>query len=328
MPVSNSRCQQKLRCVSLDNNVCWSLLRLLSPMKVFLTGATGFVGSHLLRRLLSDGHQVRALVRANRSIPDQGWGTLEQVEGDLSSKELAGYMAACDATINLVGIICEQGSSTFETVHHLGTLSLVNAARKAGVHRFVQMSALGARASNATAYHLTKFAAEEEVRNSGIPYVILRPSLIFGPGSAFIQQMIDTMKPVPFVRPVAGTGEYRFQPIHIEDVIECFTQSLTNAIALGKTIELVGPEQVTLNEITDAIAACMKVRKVPVHIPMPLMKAAAMVFSVLPIKPPVTLAQLRMLEEGSVADAAQMRETFNITPAGFREALKNDFGSL
>ena len=297
-------------------------------MKVFLTGGTGFVGSHLLRRLLRDGHRVRTLVRANKSIADQGWGTLEQVEGDLSSKELAKYIAGCDAVINLVGIIREQGSSTFETVHHRGTLNLVDAARKARVHRFVQMSALGARASNATAYHLTKFAAEEEVRRSGIPFVILRPALIFGQGSAFIQQMITIMKAVPFVRLVAGTGEYRFQPIHISDVIECFTQSLTNTRAGGKTIELVGAEQVTLNEITDAIAACMKVRKVPVHIPMPLMKAAGMGFSVLPIKPPVTIDQLRMLEEGSVADGAQMRETFNITPAGFREALKDDFGSL
>lgn len=297
------------------------------PMKVFLTGATGFVGSHLLRRLLRDGHHVRALVRANKNIA-HGGETLEQVEGDLSSKELVGYMGARDAVINLVGIIHEQGSRAFETVHHLGTRNLVNAARKNGVHRFVQMSALGARPSDATAYHLTKFAAEEEVRKSGIPFVILRPSLIFGPGSAFIQQMIAIMKAVPFVRPVAGTGEYRFQPIHIDDVIECFTQSLTNAIAGGKTVELVGAEQVTLNEINDAIAACMKVTKIPVHIPMPLMKAAATVFSVLPIKPPVTIDQLRMLEEGSVADSAQMRETFNITPAGFREALKNDFGSL
>lgn len=326
MPASNSRCRRN-SAVFFWMTAFAGFQGVAEPMKVFLTGATGFVGSHLLRRLLRDGYHVRALVRANKNIAP-GRGTLEQVEGDLSSKELAGYMAGCDAAINLVGIIREQGSSTFETVHHLGTLNLVNAARKAGVRRFVQMSALGARASNATTYHLTKFAAEEEVRKSEIPFVILRPSLIFGPGSAFIQQMIAIMKAVPFVRPVAGTGEYRFQPIHIDDVIECFTQSLTNAKAGGKTIELIAVEQVTLNEINDAIAACTKVAKIPVHIPMPLMKAAAMMFSVLPIKPPVTIDQLRMLEEGSVADSAQMRETFNITPAGFREALKNDFGSL
>ena len=297
-------------------------------MKVFLTGATGFVGSHLLQRLLRDGHQVRALVRTGKRLRDPESGTLEQVDGDLSSKDLITYMAGCDAVINLVGIIREQGSNTFDAIHHVGTRNLVDAAHKSSVLRFVQMSALGARANNATQYHLTKFAAEEEVRRSGIPYVILRPSLIFGPGSAFIQQMVTITRAVPFVRPVAGTGNYRFRPIHINDVVECFAQSLTSARAGGKTIELVGAEEVSLNEITDAIAACLKVKKLAVHIPMPLMKTAAVVFATLPIAPPVTLAQLRMLEEGSVADPGPMREMFNITPAGFREALKRDLGCL
>src|SRR5437588_11923946 len=111
-------------------------------MNIFLTGATGFVGSHMLRRLLRDGHQVRALVRHRGKLEGN---KLEEVEGDIVHSNLAEHIAGCDAVINLVGIIYEQGSATFEAVHHQGTKNLVEAARKNGVRRFVQMSALGAR---------------------------------------------------------------------------------------------------------------------------------------------------------------------------------------
>lgn len=295
-------------------------------MRVFLTGATGFVGSHLLPRLLRDGHHVRTLVRRKQPLAVPDSGALEQVEGDLSSKQLASYMAGCDAVINLVGIIYEQGSSTFEAVHHVGTRNLIEAARVNRIRRFIQMSALGARPSGANAYHATKFAAEEEVRRSAIPHVILRPSLIFGPGSAFIAQMIGLMRAIPFIRPVAGTGEYRFRPIHVNDVAECFAQSLVSRDAEGKSVELVGAEEVTLEEIADSIARCLNIKKIPVHIPMPVMKAAAALLGVLPIRPPVTLVQLRMLEEGSTADPAPMQQIFRINPAAFRTALQSDLG--
>ncbi len=267
---------------------------------------------------------MRGLVRCRGSLKPMHSELVEEVEGDLSSTDFVQKMDGCDAVINLVGIIYERGSSTFEAVHHIGTRNLVEAARKNGVPRFVQMSALGARASNASAYHTTKFAAEEEVRNSAIPYVILRPSLIFGPGSAFIQQMIRLMRTAPFLRPVAGTGEYRFRPIHVSDVVECFAQALTNVKADGKTIDLVGGEELTLNEIGDTVADCLNVTKAVVHIPMPLMKLVAAMFAALPVKPPVTPVQLRMLEEGSTADPALMQQVFGITPLGFCEAIRRD----
>jgi uncharacterized protein YbjT (DUF2867 family) len=298
-------------------------------MKVFLTGATGFVGSHMPARLLADGHIVRALVRRRGVLrsAEAPTGRLEEVQDDINSENLTKRLAGCDAVINLVGIIYEHGAATFERIHHEGTRNLVEAARKNGVKRFVQMSALGARPTNASAYHTTKFAAEEEVRNSGIPWVVLRPSLIVGPGSAFVKQMMEVMLAAPFVRPIPGTGKYRFRPVDIDDVVECFTQSLTNPAATGQSIDLVGGEELTLDEMAEQIAACLDVRKGALHVPMPLMKAAAMFFSLLPIKPPVTLVQLRMLEEGSTADPTAMKRIFSIEPQGFRVGVRRYLSS-
>lgn len=293
-------------------------------MRVFLTGATGFVGSHLLRRLLRDGHQVRALVRRRGAkLPDADvTGEVDELEGDVTTANLVDALAGCEAVINLVGIIAEQGKQTFRAIHYEGTRNLVNAARNKGLKRFVQMSALGARPGDASPYHTTKFAAEEEVRRSGISWVVLRPSLIFGPGSAFVQQMFDVMRTAPLIRPVPGNGEYRFRPVHVDDVAECFTQALSNSAAIGQTINLVGGEELTLNEIAGEIASCLGIHKTVVHVPIPLMKMAAAFFSVLPITPPVTAVQIRMLEEGSTADPEPMTRIFGIEPIAFRAGLR------
>jgi len=293
-------------------------------MKVFLTGATGFVGSHMLARLLADGHTVRALVRRRGTLraADAPAGRLEEVKGDITSNSLSDFVRGCDTVINLVGIIYEHGAETFERIHHHGTRNLVEAARQNGVKRFIQMSALGARPTNASAYHTTKFAAEEEVRNGGIPFVVLRPSLIVGPGSAFVKQMVKVVRAAPFIRPVPGTGKYRFRPVHVDDVVECFAQSLTNPGATGQTIDLVGGEELTLDEIGNAIADQLGVRKAALHIPMPVMKASAAIFSILPVAPPVTSVQLRMMEEGSTADPDPMMRIFHTQPEGFRAGLR------
>jgi uncharacterized protein YbjT (DUF2867 family) len=293
-------------------------------MKVFLTGASGFVGSHMLRRLLDDGYDVRALVRRRGALAggSSDGSRVEEVEGEINSPTLTAQVAGCDAVINLVGIIQERGRATFEAVHHLGTKNLVEAARINGVKRFVQMSALGARPKDASPYHTTKFAAEEELRNSGIPCVILRPSLIFGPGSAFVNQMANVMRTTPLVRPIPGTGKYRFRPVHVDDVVECFVQSLTGETAVGQTIDLVGGEELALDEIGDEIASCLGVRKIVLHIPMPIMKSMATLFSFLPIKAPVTQVQLRMLTEGSTADPVPMKRIFGIEPIAFRPGLR------
>jgi uncharacterized protein YbjT (DUF2867 family) len=151
---------------------------------------------------------------------------------------------------------------------------------------------------------------------------VLRPSLIFGPGSAFVQQMVEVMQAAPLIRPVPGTGEYRFRPVDVDDVAECFCQALANPSASSQTVELVGGEELTLNEIAEEIADCLGIRKAVVHMPIPLMKMAAAFFAMLPITPPVTAVQIRMLEEGSTADPDKMKRIFHIEPMGFRDGMR------
>jgi uncharacterized protein YbjT (DUF2867 family) len=288
-------------------------------MKVFLTGATGFVGKHLLERLLVEGHAVRALVREPQTAVSAEHGKAELVAGDVvEGTGLDEGMRGCDAVIHLVGIIMEKGTNTFERVHHLGTRNVVEAAKRTGIKRFVQMSALGAHADGAAAYQTTKWKGEQEVRQSGIPFCILRPSLIFGPGDGFVTQMMATMRSAPLFRPVPGDGTPKFRPISIEDVTLCFLRALTTEAATDQTIDLGGADELTLNEVLAEIARCANVRKPAVHIPMPLMVAGAIVMQKLLKNPPVTVDQLSMLREGSTCDIGPMKRIFGLSPKEFK----------
>jgi uncharacterized protein YbjT (DUF2867 family) len=288
-------------------------------MKVFLTGATGFVGKHMLERLLAEGHAVRALVRDPQKVNLAEHGKVDLVAGDVvEGTRLDAGMQGCDAVIHLVGIIVEKGANTFERVHHLGTRNVVEAAKRTGIKRFVQMSALGVRSDGVAPYQITKWKGEEEVRQSGISFCVLRPSLIFGEGDGFVTQMVATMRSAPLFRPVPGDGTPKFRPIAVEDVTTCFARALTYEAATNQTVDLGGADELTLNEVLAEIARCAGIRKPAVHIPMSLMMAGATVAQKLPKNPPVTVDQLRMLQQGSTCDIEPMKRIFGINPRGFR----------
>jgi uncharacterized protein YbjT (DUF2867 family) len=291
-------------------------------MKVFLTGATGFVGGHMLHRLLAEGHSVSALVRnpekANR-LEARG---VELVRGDVVQADgLDEGLKGSDAAIHLVGIIVENGNATFENVHYLGTRNVVEAAKRNGIRRFIQMSALGVRADGVAPYQTTKWKAEEVVRQSGIPYCILRPSVIFGPDDGFVTQMLDVMRKAPLFRPVPGDGKPRYRPIFIDDLTECFSRALVLESATNKAIGLGGADELSLNQILAEIALQAGIRKPAVHVPLPLMFMGAAIAQRLPGRPPVTVDQLRMLREGSTCEIGPMIEILSVRPRGFREGL-------
>lgn len=297
-----------------------------NDMKIFLTGATGFVGRNVLKRLLLDGHEVCILLRPRKSpLIDLGFAgevpiekkTMHHVFGDVvTGSGLDKGILGCNAVIHLVGIIVEKGINTFEAVHHVGTRNVVEAAKRAGVTRFIHMSAIGVRKNGVAEYQRSKWRGEEEVRRSGIAYCIIRPSLIFGPGDGFVTQMMGLMKKAPLFRPVPGKGTPKFRPIFVNDVAFCFARALTENAATNTTVELGGPNEMTLDEVLAEIARCAGVSKPVVHIPMPLMFLGAVLARMLP-NPPVTADQLRMLAEGSTCEIGAMKRIFGLSPRAF-----------
>jgi uncharacterized protein YbjT (DUF2867 family) len=294
------------------------------PMRIALTGGTGFVGGAVLRQLLRRGHEVRLLVRrAERAARLKDFGGVELVAGGLEDEaSLQALVEGSDAVVHLVGIIAEHGEQTYQRVHVDGTARLAAAARAAGVRRFAHMSALGARTdASATAYHRSKAAGEDAVRQSGLAHVILRPALIAGPGNVPLKLMCDLLRLAP-VLPVVGDGRYRLQPVWLEDVAEAFAVGLERPDLLG-TFEVAGPERLTWHEVLDRLETALGVRRPRVGVPLPLVRLGALGGDLLPHIAPITTEQLQMLLEGTTTDANAIETRFGIRPRAFAEVARD-----
>lgn len=292
-------------------------------MKIAITGATGFVGGAILRRLLRRGHDVRVLIRDPKKVGRlRGLGTVECIAGDLDNDgALRALVAGTDAVVHLVGIIVEKGPQTFRRVHVEGTERLIAAARAVGVPRIIHMSALGARPdAGATSYHRTKAAGEDAVRGAGLAHVILRPALIAGTGNVPLAMMVKVIRFAPAV-PVVGDGRYLLQPVWIEDVAEAFAVAVERADIAG-TFEIAGPEQLPWDRMLDALEAALSVRRMRLHVPLPMVRLGALAGQIAPDLAPITTEQLQMLLEGNVTSANAIATTFGITPRSFADVAR------
>ena len=291
-------------------------------MLIAVTGATGFVGRHIAAVLTRRGHAVRALVRRPiqaRTLVSLG---VELVPGDLADvAALTTLTRGAHAVVHLVGIIVEKGPATFHAVHVDGTRRVVEAARQAGIERFVHMSAVGARDERgATPYHRTKWHAEQLVRASGLSHAVFRPSIISGPESAPIRTLARLHRWSPVV-PVFGDGRFPTQPVWVEDVALAFALSVEQP-SLSGVFELGGPQVLTYEAFLLAIGRAARHPRPLVHIPLALARAATAAFGVLGAAAPLTGDQLQMLVEGSATPANAIESVFGIRPLPFDEGLR------
>jgi NADH dehydrogenase len=265
---------------------------------------------------------VRTPAKA-QALADLG---VEVVPGDMSDQaSLEAAAAGIERVIHLVGIIQEAPGATFQSVHVDGTRELLEASKKAGVRHFMYQSALGTRPNAKSRYHQTKWEAEELVSKCGIPFTILRPSLIYGPGDLFTIRLAEMIRLSP-VLPVIGSGRSRIQPIFIDDVVECIRKIVTSDSYLNEIYKIGGPEELTYEEVTKAIAAALGVDRPVVHMPLFFMRTMAKIAEAVLPKPPVTTDQLLMLQEDNVCDMKDIREVFGIEPVVFREGLAKFLG--
>ncbi|MDD2851522.1 MAG: complex I NDUFA9 subunit family protein [Desulfuromonadaceae bacterium] len=287
-------------------------------MRIFVAGGTGFVGEYLVRELLANGHSIRLLVHG-RSIITEG---VERIPGDVTSrKSFAPALEGCDAVINLVGIIREfpLRGITFARLHQQATANLLTAAADNGVRRYLQMSALGTRPGAVSAYHRTKWQAEQAVRDCSREWTIFRPSLIFGPHDSFINMLARQMR-LAQVMPVIGSGSYRLQPIHADDVARCFARALILPETVGQTYELCGADRLSYEELLDLIAAALgRPKPWKPHLPLELMKLAIPLLQNIP-QFPITRDQLQMLLEENIG-GDEWQKVFGFTPRGVREGI-------
>jgi NADH dehydrogenase len=292
---------------------------------ILVTGGTGFVGPHVVHALRAHELPVRALARKpERERTLRNWD-VELVQGDMTdAASVKRAVDGVDTVVHLVAI--RQGRpEQFERLMIQGTRDLLAAANEARVRRFILMSALGATAEtkDLVPYYGAKWAEEEDVKASGIPYVIFRPSFVFGRDGGILPTFAKLARLAPFTA-VTGSGTQRIAPIWIDDIAEYFASAVTLDAAVGHTWELGGPEAVTWNEFWQRLRTVLGIRRRPVvHMPMWFMRANAAVTERMPGNIPLTRDLLKMLETGDnvpADDSAQ--QTFGIPLVALDEQLR------
>ena len=271
---------------------------------ILLTGATGTVGSALLRRLTADGQPIRALVRDQRRLGDQRV-RVQIALGELSDPpSFRNALRGVDTVVHLAASIRDQPRGSIEELNAIATLRLVRAAERAGVRRFVFFSALGATHHSRTRFFRAKALAEEAVESSSLSTLILRPSLIYTPGDPWLT-LLDRLSRLPAM-PVSGSGKALYQPVWAEDVAEAVVNALASP---DSSYELAGPEVLSYNDIVRAVLRAEKRRRRLVHVPLPIVRASLRILRF------ATWEEAELMEEPMVADGGTADiEKLGVTP--------------
>jgi uncharacterized protein YbjT (DUF2867 family) len=264
---------------------------------ILVTGSTGYVGSRVQARLSGAGEAVRGLARSRG--------------GDLTNPEtLPPFLEGVHLVIHAAAITGDKREpykGAYDRVNRQGTENLVAAARAAGVQRLVVISGLGCKPAPAGTYMATRWGLEEAVRNSGIPYVILQPSVLFGEAAPFVTALEDLARRSP-VLPALGGGDTRFQPLWVEDLVTCIQQSCTRDELLGRDHPLGGAEILSFREILRLISRRLGKRRLIVPVPLALAR--------LP-NPALPKAAVELFSFDNATDLDSVQRRFGFQPRGF-----------
>jgi NADH dehydrogenase len=287
---------------------------------LLLTGATGLIGSALLRRLTASGQPVRCLVRDPRRLgPDRV--RVQIALGDLADPpSFRNALRGVRTVVHLAAVIRDQPAGSIEELNGIATWRMVQAAERAGVEHFVFFSSLGASSHNRTRVLRAKALAERAVLASDLPHTVLAPSLVYAPGDRLVT-FLERLAMLSPVMPLSGRGEALYQPIWVEDVADCVMHLLAASAAAGgaangrERFELAGPQTLSHREIVELVLRGAGRSRRLVSVPWPLvsrtLRAAEMLMK---SRTPATrdeaeLLEVSMTSANGSADVSGLRVT-------------------
>jgi len=299
---------------------------------ILVAGGTGFVGAAIVRELSRRGRHVGVLTRNADQKRDRFPGlSVEYRQANVREPE---SVAAALAGVNAV-IGCQQFPNspienptrgyTFAEVDAEGTKNLVAAAREAGVKRYVYLSGAGAATDAERHWFRVKAQAEQVVRESGIPYVIFRPSWVYGPEDRALNRFLSMARFLPFVPLIGAIGKQRMQPVFVDDVARAVAEALDNPAVNNQTLEIGGPEVLTMAEVVRTALAAAGKRRLLLPVPKSAMKLAAFVLQFAPGRT-LTPDAVEFITGDALADPTKVEQALGVKMTPLREALATYLG--
>jgi uncharacterized protein YbjT (DUF2867 family) len=268
-------------------------------VRIAITGGTGFVGRHLAAGLIASGHEVVAIGRGVATVPAALPPAACLEHADITDvAALTRAFAGCAAVAHCAGINREIGPQTFDRVHVKGTLAVIEAAREAGIQRLALLSFLRAQADGPSAYHRSKWAAEELVRRSGLSFTVLKAGVIHGRGDHMLDHLSRAFHTFP-VFALVGLRDRPIRPVAVADVTRLLEAAVTGDPRLvGRTLVVVGPEELPLGEAIRRVARVAGRRPLFVRLPVGAHMVVGWCAEMLMRVPLISRAQVRILAEG------------------------------
>ncbi len=285
---------------------------------VTVFGGSGFVGTQIVRALAKKGYRVRVAVRrpdlAGHLQPLGSVGQIHAVQANLRYRDSVDRAVEGSwGVVNCVGILFQTGKQRFDSVHDSGARAVAWAARGAGVERLAHLSAIGADINSDSAYSRSKAAGETGIHEGFPDGVILRPSVVFGPGDDFMNTFANLARILPLVPVVSGDS--KFQPVFVGNV----AQAAVSALETGAgTYELGGPDVRSMTELMARVCEVIERKRFLVPVPYLVARTCAIFTQLLP-NPLLTVDQLMMLAvdnvvSGAMTEARQTLEGLGVKP--------------
>lgn len=290
---------------------------------ILVTGATGFIGRALVRHLSETGQEVRVLLRPSPSSPRLPKGVPVEV-AVVSLNDERGVRAALRGVRQVFHLASAAGygrrGNLFATDIE-GTRILTDAAKDAGVERLVFLSHVGADRASAFPIHKAKGIAEEFIRKSGLPYTIIRSTIVFGAEDRFTNNIAATLRSVPFFFPLPGDGKVLLQPLWVEDLVTALLWALQNPEALNETYEIGGGEYFTFKQIVEILMSVTRARRAFLPLSIPTMRALFVTLDPLIPQANISTYWLDYIAVNRTCPVENLPRAFGLMPARFAYRL-------
>lgn len=296
-------------------------------MKIAVVGGTGFLGRHIVRGLLDAGHDVTVVGRHPDSvarIPLLSGATAAR--GDVTDPaSLTGAFEGCDAVVMSVTfpnypMELPRKGLTFDRYEAKGSEILLAEARRSNVPRFLFISGAGADPASPKSWYRAKGRAEQAIESSGLDYVIIRPSWIYGPEDKSVNKIVSMVKTSPVV-PRLGVRPQRIQPLLVDDLADAVVRAFERDDAWNQTFEIGGPDVMTMEEVIRTIAKVLGKKRITLPVPLGLAKAGTAPLVLLP-RPPMTPTGVEFASQDGLVDMRAARRVLEVDPVPFEEGLR------
>ena len=296
---------------------------------ILVTGATGYIGSRLVKRLVQDGHKVRAMVIENDPLLERLEGVdCEIVKGDITRKETLGpCLEGVKTVFHLAAVLVSHDPKLFHKINYEGAKNLVDASVEAGVEHLVCISAAAAAYRVRTTYGKSKIESEALMKKRGnTNFTIIRPTLLYGSGgSQELKMYVESLRKFPIVVPMVGMGKARKRPVWLNDIVNGLSLLVDKQVSYGKIYNFSGGTDVSMWEYTKLICKTFGINKPMIPVPVFLCYAVAFVWKLLSKNPPLKRDQILGVTMDANGSCKEATDDIGYKPADLYETYAMSF---